>query len=159
MNSSSAVWPSSSFSAWGSLSPGTSTTIRSGPSRMIVGSRVPIASMRLRTTSVALSIALSIARSSPARVWVRMKRLPSTTWIVQSRCPVSPAPVVIGSSRSRAASTWDGSSSMNESRPPEAEKSPMRMRGSASRSAARTDSSIVSSRWRATWRGSASSIR
>jgi hypothetical protein len=43
------------------LEPGTSTTMRSSPSRMIVGSRVPSASMRLRTTSVALSIALSTA--------------------------------------------------------------------------------------------------
>jgi hypothetical protein len=47
---------------------------------------------------------------------------------------------------------------MNDSAPPAVDMSPMRMRGSASRSAARTDSSIVSSRWRATWRGSASSM-
>src|SRR5690606_10682320 len=50
-----------------------------------------------------------------------------------------------------------GSWTTNDRRPREAETSPTRMRGSASRSAARTDSSIVSSRCCSTWRGLASS--
>ena len=61
LNSSLAVWPSRFFSAAGSFRPGTCTTMRSAPWRMIVGSRVPSASMRLRTTSVAVSIAWLIA--------------------------------------------------------------------------------------------------
>ena len=131
--------------------------MRSAPWRMIVGSRVPSASMRLRTTSVAVSMAWSMACFTPASVGVRTKREPSSTAIFQSRWPVMPAPVVSGRMISRAASTWVGSSSMKDSLPSLLEMSPMRMRGSDWRKRARTVSSMFSSRWRRTCVGSASS--
>ena len=157
LNSSLAVLPSRFFSACGSLSPGTCTTIRCAPWRMIVGSRVPSASIRLRTTSVAVSIAWLIARSMPSLVGVSTNLLPSTTRMSQSRWPVIPAPVVSGRIASRAASTCAGLSTMNESAPSLVDTSPWMIRGSAWRSRWRTLSSIVSSRCRPTCAGLASS--
>ena len=55
-----AVWPITCFSRSGSLSPGASTTIRSRPWRMMVGSRVPSWSMRRFTTSMDCCTALAV---------------------------------------------------------------------------------------------------
>ena len=85
--------------------------MRLAPWRMIVGSRVPSASMRLRTTSVAIvhravdRLRRARPRSASARSGCR-----STTAMSQSRWPVSAG--AAGQrlrARSRAASTWRGS--------------------------------------------------
>ncbi len=113
--------------------------------------------MRLRTTSVAASIASSIALSMPDWVGVSTKREPSWTSMFQSRSPVRPTPLVSETSCSRAASTCEASSTMKAKRPFWLEISPMRIAGSACFNFARTLSSIDSSRWRATCELSASS--
>ena len=54
-----AVWPMTSSSLRGSLSPGAWTTIRSAPWRVMEGSRVPRLSIRRRTTSIDWSTAVA----------------------------------------------------------------------------------------------------
>ena len=130
------------------------------PWRMIVGSRVPSASMRRRTTSVASPIAVSSAWVIPASVGRRTKRLESTTWMSHSRWPDMPAPLpVMPSSRSRAASTWVGSRSRKVSWPPRVEMSPISMRGVPRRISVAIWSRIDSSRVACKLATSASSSR
>ena len=124
--------------------------MRLSPCCWIVGSRVPISSMRLRITSVATSIALLTALSMPASVGVMTMVELLTTSTLKSRWPVRPAPWVSGRIRSTAASTWAGSRTMKLSFPSRLEISPIAMRGSPRRNSVRTCSSILTSRCLAT---------
>ena len=146
LNSSFAVLPSSAFSADGSCSPGTCTTMRLSPWRMIVGSRVPSSSMRLRMTSTACSIALLTAAAMPASVGVRTTRLPSLTATSTSRCPDTPIGRVTLRSVSTAWSSLVGSVTMKLSTPALIDRS-VNATGppSVSRSSLRTVSSRPSS--------------
>src|SRR3546814_8333711 len=112
----------------------------------IVGSLVPISSIRLRMTSVATSMALSTAALRPEDVGVRTLVMLSTTSTFQSRSPPMPAPCVSEWIRSTAASTWLPSRTMKESLLLRREISPMEIFGSPRRNSVRTVSSMVARR-------------
>ncbi len=162
LNSSRAVWPSSSLSACGSLRPGTWTTMRSSPWRTIVGSRVPSALTRRSTMSRAASIALLMKLRVPASVGVMMIRVESRTSISQSRSPDRPAPCVWLLSRSRASSILVPSRTIKANLPPARLRPPIAIFSllpRSPRSTVRIVFSIASSRCLRTSSISASSMR
>jgi hypothetical protein len=125
---------------------------------MIVGSRVPSWSMRLRTFSVASFILRSISCLIPASVGTSTICDELTTEKVQTLvCPSEPT--ISGSTRSRAASTLLASRTMKLTRPFEVEMSPISMRGLVARIVRNTWSLIVLSFVLTTSAVSASSSR